>query len=166
MNILANKHVVIAMLMAPVLALISYFAVDKLMADPPQAAVSGESYRLIEQSNCRYNSGQCALINGNFELRLKANWLGEGRMLLELQSEHPLDGVKIAKVSTPDDFPEPQDMRRLDTVGARWQMELVPGAPDRERLRLVASVDGAFYFADASMNFSLYESSIEPELEN
>ncbi len=74
MNILANKHVVIAMLMAPVLALISYFAVDKLMADPPQAAVSGESYRLIEQSNCRYNSGQCALINGNFELRLKANW--------------------------------------------------------------------------------------------
>ena len=37
-----NKHVVVAMLVAPVLALIGYFSVDALVAEKPHAAQAGE----------------------------------------------------------------------------------------------------------------------------
>ena len=48
MSILKNKHMVIAMLMAPVLALISYYAVNALVSETPHAAEAGQSYLLVE----------------------------------------------------------------------------------------------------------------------
>lgn len=56
-RLLTNKHVVIAMLVAPVLAVIAYFAVDASVSEPPKAAQPGQSYPLAVRSNCRYTSG-------------------------------------------------------------------------------------------------------------
>ncbi len=41
-RLLTNKHVVIAMLVAPVLAVIAYFAVDASVSEAPKAAQPGK----------------------------------------------------------------------------------------------------------------------------
>ena len=57
MKFLKNKHLLTASLVAPILALMSYFAIDALVGETPHAAEEGQSYQLVEKQNCRYNSG-------------------------------------------------------------------------------------------------------------
>ena len=66
-----NKHVVIAMLVAPVLAIMAWFAVDYFVGERPHAATPGSAYTLVAKSNCRYASGQCDLENADFKLRIR-----------------------------------------------------------------------------------------------
>jgi len=66
-----NKHVIIAMLVAPVLAIMAWFAVDYFIGERPHAAKEGAAYTLIAKSNCRYDSGQCDLENSDFKLNLR-----------------------------------------------------------------------------------------------
>jgi len=61
MSVLKNKHLVIAMLVAPVLAVLSYFALDVLVGERPKPAEEGQSYPLVEKPDCRYASGHCGL---------------------------------------------------------------------------------------------------------
>ena len=42
MKFLKNKHVVTATLVAPLLALMAYFAIDFFVGEPPQAAREGQ----------------------------------------------------------------------------------------------------------------------------
>jgi hypothetical protein len=57
MAVWSNKHVVIAALMAPVLALIANFRIGAMLGEDPQPAEAGQSYPLLEKPNCRYASG-------------------------------------------------------------------------------------------------------------
>ena len=57
MSFFKNRHLVIATLMAPVLALISYYAVNALVSETPHAAKAGQSYQLAEKPNCRRGGG-------------------------------------------------------------------------------------------------------------
>lgn len=159
MSILTNKHFVIALIVAPILAVISYFAVDAVVAEKAQSPLSGQSYQLVAQSNCRYNSGRCVLKNGNFELKLKANWVQEGRLNLVLESEHPLDGVKLATAQANGSEEAPERMEMLDAQGQRWKIEIDSLTPEQDRLQLVARANDALYFADASMAFTLAETT-------
>lgn len=159
MSILTNKHFVIALIVAPILAVISYFAVDAMVAEKAQAPVSGHSYQLVAQSNCRYNSGRCVLKNGNFELKLEARWLRQGTLSLVLESEHPLDGIKVATVPASGLEATPESMKVLDIAGQRWQLDLDSIVPDQDRLQLVARANNALYFAEASMAFTLEETT-------
>ncbi|NOQ87942.1 MAG: hypothetical protein GQ550_03380, partial [Gammaproteobacteria bacterium] len=54
MQILKNKHLILAMFVAPVLAIIAYSSVDTIVSEQPQAAMQGSSYKLAAKSNCRY----------------------------------------------------------------------------------------------------------------
>ena len=56
-------------LAAPVLGVVAYFGVGAMFGEKPMPAVAGQSYQLIEKSNCRYSSGQCGLKNVDFELK-------------------------------------------------------------------------------------------------
>lgn len=159
MSILTNKHFVIALIVAPILAVISYFAVDAVVAEKAQAPLSGQSYELIAQSSCRYSSGHCVLKNGNFELKLKGNWLGQSRLNLVLESEHPLEGVKVAAARSSDSERIPKAMKVLDSEGQRWQLEVDSLAPDQSRLQLVARANDSLYFAEASLAFTLQEAT-------
>jgi hypothetical protein len=71
-SILTNKHFVVALIVAPILAIISYFAVDKLVAPEPIAAQAGENFPLVARSNCRWESGKCTLANGDFKVHIAA----------------------------------------------------------------------------------------------
>ena len=57
-----NKHVLIATLMAPVLALIAYFGVNALVGEKPHAAEAGQSYVLVEKPNCRPKKLRCCRV--------------------------------------------------------------------------------------------------------
>ena len=153
MNILKNKHMVIAMVMAPVLALVSYYAVNAMVSETPHAAEAGQSYQLAEKPNCRRGGGHCSLKNGDFELELSLEWFGDDRMLLKLGSVHPLDGVLVALVENEAGDKRPVEMRPLGDDGLLWSLDLARPDPERHRLHLVASSSQSLYFGDAAMKF-------------
>ena len=152
---------VIAMLMAPVLALISYYVVHALVSETPLAAEAGQSYQLVEKPNCRYASGNCGLKNGDFELTLSFEWLDQNRMLLKLVSVHSLDGVLIAMVENEGNEKLPVEMRALGSDGLSWSLELINSDPEHNRLHLVASSGQSLYFGDAAMKFTLSETEFD-----
>jgi len=67
---LTNKHLIIAMIVAPILAVIAYYGVDRVVSETPHKAVKGQSYPLAAKSNCRYKSGECTLKNGDISLTI------------------------------------------------------------------------------------------------
>jgi len=83
MSFFTNKHVTTALLVTPVLSILSYFAVDHIVKPEAIAAQSGQSFPLVAKSNCRYESGQCTLKNGDFRLDMRP------------QESHTADEIKI-----------------------------------------------------------------------
>jgi len=152
-----NKHVVTAAIVAPVLALIAYFGVNALVGESPHAAEEGQSYQLVEMPSCRYGSGHCGLKNGDFELDLRTESLDDDRLLLMLNSEFPLEGVKVALVANEADEKQPVEMQPMSENGLVWSLEIARPDPERNRLRLVASSSQSLYFGDAAMKFTLKE---------
>jgi hypothetical protein len=154
MAVLNNRHVITALIVAPVLALIAYFGFDFLAGETPQAAVEGQSYSLVEKPNCRYDSGQCGFKNGDFELTIGAEQIGDGYFRMTLNSVFPLDGIKVSVVASEADDKRPVDMRPESDDGMSWSLEVGPIDPEQSRLRLVASSRGSLYYGDADMKFT------------
>ena len=154
-----NKHFLIATMMAPVLALIAYFGVNALVGEKPHAAEVGQSYQLVEKPNCRHAGGVCGLKNGDFDLTLRFEWLDNGRMLLGLESVHPLDGILLALVEDEASENPPVDMRPVGNDGLTWSLDIAHPDPERHRLHLVASANQALYFGDVATKFIIIEST-------
>ena len=154
MPLLKNRHVLIAALVAPVLALMSYFAIDAFVGERPQPALPGQSYLREEKPNCRYDSGSCGLKNADFELVLRVEESDPGRFLLMLDAEFPLEGVKVAMAEGEAKAGRPADMRQVNLDGLSWSLEIARPEPDHHRLHLVASSGGVLYFGDAAMKFA------------
>ncbi len=159
MSFLKNKHVVVALIVTPILAVLGYFAVDAMVAETPHAAKVGQQYELISKPNCRYSSGICGLKNGEFELTLTAKWLDQRRMLLTLESVHPLDGAMVAAVENPADDRKPVEMYPENRDRQHWTLELVNPNLDQGRLRLAVSSNKTLYYGDAAMKFAQYETA-------
>lgn len=149
--VFTNKHVVIAMIVAPVLAVLAWLAAGQFAGEKPRPAEPGQSYPLVEQSNCRYPSGACDLENEDFRITLAA---GEGMLATELslRSSHPLDGVVLG-IGEPEGETAPEPMRALDGQGLEWRLALGRLPARTERIRLVAMAGGSSYFADAATAF-------------
>ncbi len=147
--VFTNKHVLIAMIVAPVLAVLAWFGAGQLAGESPQPAVAGKSYPLVEQSNCRYASGRCDLENEDVRLYLAPAHSGAE---LLLTSSIALDGVVLG-IGLPDNEPEPAVMRPVDGQGLQWRLEIVRQPASGERIHLVAMAGGTSYFADAVTSF-------------
>lgn len=157
MSLFKHKHVLTAMIVAPILALVSYFAVDFIAGEKPHVAEEGKSYRLVEKPNCRYDSGTCGLKNGDFELDLFVESAENGRPVLKLSSAHALDGVMVALLGRGDEEQEPRQMIPRNGEGLAWSIELEPFDPGRDRLRLAASAQKTLYFGDVALKFAARE---------
>ena len=83
MNVLKNKHVLVAALVAPLLALMAWFAIDLMTGEEPHAAIEGQSYALVELPNCRYDSGRCGLKNNEFRLDISYRRISGDRLALD-----------------------------------------------------------------------------------
>ena len=90
-----NKHVLVAVLVAPVLAVVAWFSVDHFVSEKPHAARPGADYPLAARSNCRYESGACDLVNNDFKLRITAPEGNTQRLLLEVAAEFPLRATTV-----------------------------------------------------------------------
>jgi hypothetical protein len=158
-NVLKNKHVVVAALVAPVLAILAWFAIDFLMGERPKPALEGQSYPLVERSNCRYASGRCALANGDFKLELTTGGTARDRVTLTLSSVFPLDGAMVAMVDGQGDDAPPVPMQPGSGDGLNWSLDIARPDPERQRLRLVVSSAGALYFGDVATAFTVQEAA-------
>ena len=154
-----NKHLLIATLMAPVLGLIGWFGVNALVGEKPHVAEAGKSYLLVEKPNCRYASGVCGLKNMDFELVLSYEQLENGRMLMKLESENPLDGIMLALAESGTEEEQPTEMRAVGNEGLNWTLEIEQLDPNRHRLHLVASSNQTLYYGDVATKFTLTENS-------
>lgn len=152
-----NKHVIIALLVAPILAIISYFAVDLVVSEKPHAAKPGSHYPLVEASNCRYSSGRCNAKNGEFKLLLTTEQTDQGVRLV-ITSSHPLEGILLGKAGD-----EPGKMQKLDHSGLEWSIPLPALEQGVDRLQLAASAHQALYYGDLSSRFLSYETSFEKD---
>jgi hypothetical protein len=161
MSFWKNKHVLIATLAAPVLGLLSYYGVGKILGEKPKPAEAGESYQLVEKPNCRYASGQCGLKNVDFELTLSFEHIGSDRLLLKLESENPLNGVKLALAENASDQSLPQDMRPVSDDGLNWSLGIPTPDPEQDRLHLVADSMQTLYFGDVATSFTASKTDSE-----
>jgi hypothetical protein len=157
MSFLTNRHTVIAMLVAPVLAIGAYYAIDILYGERPQSAVPGQDYPLAEKPGCRYAGGECALKNADFEVQISFRPGTDGRAALWLESAHPLDGVVAALVTPEAGEVEPQALRRAAPDGRSWIIETPQPRADLDRVRIVASAAGARYFGEVGTTFTAPE---------
>jgi len=155
LSVLKNGHFKIAMIIAPILAVLAYLGVDKHLSEQPQPAKQGEAYPLAAQSNCRYESGICTLQNNDVKLNLKVSRLADERIGVVLESGLSLEGALIT-ITDKQDRASPKVMRRNSDKYLSWYAELTGRQTDDTVIRLVVSVLGARYFAEVPARFIDY----------
>jgi hypothetical protein len=158
MNILKNKHLILAMFVAPVLAIIAYFAVDYLVSEKPHAAIQGSSYKLVAKSNCRYKSGACTLKNGDIEVHMRAQHTTDKLVELSMYSALPIQNAIISYV-TGDDASEPAQMQAASAQGNDWNTSFYLDDPEKSTLRLAVTISDTVYYAETTTVFVDYETS-------
>jgi len=152
-----NKHLIVAMLVAPCLGIMGWFAVDWFVAEQPHAAKSGASYSLIAKSNCRYNSGECELTNNDFKLIIRPAQLYSYQTLLTIDSEFALGKVSVALVSDDVETPAVVELGRESNLSERWEIR-IPAAPEEtSTLRIAVAAQGAVYYAEVPVIFLVPE---------
>lgn len=158
MNILKNKHLILAMFVAPVLAIISYFSVDYMVSEKPQAAQQGGTYKLAAKSNCRYKSGACTLRNGDVEVSIRARRMDTKEVRLTMYSDLPVQHAIISYV-TSDFESEPVQMHLASAESQDRTIILQLDDPENSVLRLALNIANVMYYAETTAVFVDYETS-------
>ena len=152
-SVFTDKHVVIAMLVAPILAIASWYAVGWLAGDltDSEVAESGQAYPLLERSGCRYEGGECRVSNGDFILTLTVGTV-DNEGAIYIQSALPLESLLVGLRSSGD---RPPLVAQRQSNNTRDWMFLAQGpiASD-DALRIVAVTGGAAYFGEVSLTFT------------
>ncbi len=156
---LKNKHVIIALIVTPILAVIAYFAVDTLVKETPHVAKSGGTYALVSLPNCRYPSGHCTLKNNEFKLELSVEEVGVNVFTLNMASEYPLQGAKVALVEAASETGSPLEMQSIDANQQQWNAKLAGNLNPNSIIQLVVAANDAFYYGETELVFSQYETS-------
>jgi len=162
MEFLKNKHLILAMFIAPTLAVIAYFGVDYIVSEKPQSAQQGKSYRLAAKSNCRYQSGVCTLVNGDIEVQLQAERIDDRQVGLTLRSAAPIRNALVAYV-TADTEPEPEKLQKTAAKPDALYVALNMDHPEQGRLRLALDIAGSTYYAETTAVFVDYVTSFSRE---
>ncbi len=148
-----NKHVTLALLIAPVLAIIAWFSVDYFVAERPHAAEAGASYPLIAKPNCRRLSDGCELVNEDFRLTVAVTDFDMSGAQVDLTSVFPLSRVAIGVANAALDDGPPTALKPADTEGTRWHGR-VDGSVDTDTaLRVAAVAGGSTYYAEIPVTF-------------
>lgn len=158
-----NKHVVVALLVTPLLAVIAYFATDLVVSEKPQKAATGTNYKMLERPNCRYSSGQCELRNGNFRITITPEILQDGRAVLKLVSNFDLQGVKMAVLRNSESDPLPVDMTAEAGSTTNWTITLQQSVTEGSRIQYVIAANDSLYYADTSTAFFKDDRAFKPD---
>jgi hypothetical protein len=147
-----NKHVVVALLVAPILSILAWYAVGNLIGEKPQAAEAGKTYKLVARSNCRYASGSCDLHNADFELTLAPEMLAARSVALTLVSSHALQSAALGLVEG-NSTPEPAPMTQTGDDGTQWQGLLPRPTSLDATIRVAVTASGATWYAEIPVVF-------------
>lgn len=150
LNTLTNKHVVVAMLVAPVLAVAAWYAAgwfSGVQPEEPAPAEAGQTYPLIEAPGCRYAGGTCVLKNEDFALRVRVS----EQAVVMVDSVVPVDYLMVGLRSGGD--AKPTLAKAVDDSRQRWALRISAMPETADALRFVAGVGGAAWFGEASLVF-------------
>ncbi|WP_317930313.1 hypothetical protein [Halioxenophilus sp. WMMB6] len=153
-----NKHVVAALIIAPILAILSYFGIDRMVSEKPHAAQAGESYALASKPNCHYSSGQCELKNGSFELTINPIFSDDGLVTLQLTSNEPLSSAHYAVANASGTESQPQSWAAANDDGTVWTTSMLDVA-DEQQLQLVVNASDTLFYGETGLAFIHYETS-------
>ena len=145
-----DKHVIVAMLVAPILAVIAWYGVDQIVAEKPKAAEAGGTYTLLARSNCRYESGQCDLKNADLELSLVPGLSDASSIEMQLESSIRLQGAALGLAG---DDAIPSQMTRIDDQGYLWGTRIGLPANDEAMIRLAVIARDATWYAEVPTVF-------------
>ena len=148
---LTNKHVLAALLVAPILAVLAWYGTGQLTDDEKQQAApaqTGASYPLVERPGCRYPGGKCGLSNEGFKLAIVVLPTGQLRMT----SAVPLDFVLVGLESEGDQGP--MQAQPVSAEQDRWVHNFTVMPSSEDRLRVVAGASGASLFGDVALTFT------------
>lgn len=155
--IIANKHVIAASIITPILAIIAYFATDYIVSEKPHQAITGSSYPLVAKSNCRYKSGKCTLSNGDMNIEL-IPLINNDKMNIQLKSEWPLQGIQVA-ITSNNAKTTPQKMKPIDNEKTQWVIQIKDKLDDDTKLRIVLSARDVLYYSEVRTDFTQYHTS-------
>jgi len=147
-----DKHLIVAMLVAPVLAIMAWFAVDYFVAERPHAAKEGAAYTLIAKSNCRYDSGACDLENSDFKLSIRPMSVTANSVQLEMSSAFPLQSATLGLVNDGVAAP-PSPMAATNDAGMHWTTRIDAPAGDTSTIRVAVTAEGAAWYAEVPTVF-------------
>ena len=160
MSFFKNKHVITAMIVAPILAIGTYFLVDLAVKEPPHKAQAGAAYKLIAKSNCRFSSGACDLENGDFKSTITIiNHNSE--QTLVLTSVNALQQASVGFVTSTGVETAPITLIASDASGKKWVSAIDVLADKTTIMRVALSAHDAHYFAETTMGFSHYKTSFK-----
>ncbi len=158
MQILKNKHLILAMFVAPLLAIIAYFGVDSFVSETPHVAQQGESYKLAAKSNCRYQSGACTLKNGDIEVKLSARVINGNQVEVVLESEMPVQNALIS-IAGEGEEPVPSIMSSRTELNDILSAKFYQFDTEKSILRLALTIADTVYYAETATIFIDYETS-------
>jgi hypothetical protein len=148
-----NKHVIIAMLVAPVLAIMAWFGVDYIVAEQAEPAEQGTMYRLVARSNCRYDSGQCDLANNDLKVSIRPIDLQASRTILSLESEFELEQARFALVIGDNEIIGSAESTQAPEETSLWTIDIPAYADPEATLRVAVTVRQAVYFVEVPVVF-------------
>lgn len=154
MSFLTNKHVVIAMIAAPVLAIIAYLGVDQMVTPDPVTARPGDSFPLVARSNCRYEGGKCTLANGNFRVDIETqDGANKPSLILDMQSEHPIQGIRFALMDAAG-----KELQGGSSSSTQITLERVYLQPETT-LQLALKSSDVIFFVETQIDFLLHNNN-------
>jgi hypothetical protein len=148
-----NKHVIIALLVAPILAIIAWFGVDYLVAEQAQPAQEGAMYPLVARSNCRYDSGQCDLANNDFKVTVRPVDLRSDRTILSVESDFELRQASLALVVRGEETTGKGASTITPQGETVWIVNIPTYAEPDAVLRVAITAQQSVYFAEVSVVF-------------
>lgn len=147
-----NKHVVVALIVAPILSVLAWFAVGQLAGEKPEPAEAGNTYKLVARSNCRYASGSCDLHNADFQLTLEPEMVTASSVALTMTASHTLQSAVLGLVE-PGLASQPSPMTQTGNEGTRWQGLLPRPASAAAMIRVAVTAQDATWFAEVPVVF-------------
>ena len=148
-----NKHVIIALLVAPMLAIMAWFAVDYFVAERPQPPAAGQSYPLVAKPSCRRLSDGCELSNTDLTLTLVVTRFNGNGADVELTSVVPLGLAQAGIANDGSDEGLPATLESTDSEGLAWQGN-VSGRIDADTsMRVLVRANEAIFYAEVPVTF-------------
>jgi len=150
-----NKHVVVALLVAPILSILAWYAVGNFVGEKPHAAEPGGAYKLVARSNCRYDSGECDLVNNDFELKLVPVLVQPGVTELTLDSAFELEQAAVALVVGEQETAGTVTARDFTKPTKSWNVMIPATVEHGNVLRIAVTARETLYYTEAPVAFML-----------